>query len=691
MPTFNKALLTIAFVKNFDDLGGTLANSQVPAGELDSDRIDTSSGAFADALIPNLAASKITSGEFSTARIPNLAASKINSGTFAADRIPSLNASKITAGTFDAARIPNLNASKITAGTFPTARLADDSVTLAKMAHGTADKYLGYNSLGHPVELDAPTSGSSTFIGLSDSPSSFTASRFVKSNSAGDALEFVTLAASDIPNINASKITDGTLTDARIPNLAASKITSGEFAVARIPDLNASKIGSGNVTNDEFATLRNIRSSIQTQIDEKLSTGFYPIVPSEVEVSDLYFYSTSNNPNTISDYELKIIGDNRIVVSRYDDDDNDHNSTLAAVRVGARMEVYTSSKSFYGRVLSISTLTDGFSFLLSDVQGDDNFTSNEEVSLKYFNGRKPQDSIFTAAMLDTSTSAKMAEFRTAIGAGTSNFDGAYGSLTGAPTIPTVDRSTIYPLVRDIIIDGSNITTTDDDTAQTVSIAASGGTSGITQTQGDARYVRLTGATMTGLLRVDIDGNNTGFEVFQVDGTNKPAFFIRTNNSGDQKAFQLGRDGQGSAWCSFEGNLGGVGPGLALGPGSSGRDVRLYRSAANTLRIPDTVHVNALNIEGGPSNTEIGYVDGVTSPIQAQIDGKPDDLTDLDDTPSGYGTDGQVLTSTGSGTAWEDASGGVDGGTEITHMDAISQSDYDDLASPTSTTLYIVTG
>ena len=37
------------------------------------------------------------------------------------------------------------------------------------------------------------------------------------------------LAASDIPNLAASKITSGTLGTARIPNLATSKITSGTF------------------------------------------------------------------------------------------------------------------------------------------------------------------------------------------------------------------------------------------------------------------------------------------------------------------------------------------------------------------------------------------------------------------------------------------------------------------------------
>lgn len=57
--------------------------------------------------------------------------------------------------------------------------------------------------------------------------------------SAAGVPSFRVLDASDIPSLNASKITAGTFDAARIPNLDASKITSGTFAVARIPDLSS--------------------------------------------------------------------------------------------------------------------------------------------------------------------------------------------------------------------------------------------------------------------------------------------------------------------------------------------------------------------------------------------------------------------------------------------------------------------
>jgi hypothetical protein len=55
----------------------------------------------------------------------------------------------------------------------------------------TASKFLKVNSDGNAVELVDTPSGSSTFLELTDTPPSFTASKFLKVNSDGNAVEFV--------------------------------------------------------------------------------------------------------------------------------------------------------------------------------------------------------------------------------------------------------------------------------------------------------------------------------------------------------------------------------------------------------------------------------------------------------------------------------------------------------------------
>ena len=55
------------------------------------------------------------------------------------------------------------------------------------------------------------------------------------------------ITAANVPNLDASKITSGTLGADRIPGLAASKITSGTLGVDRIPSLSTDKLTSGTL------------------------------------------------------------------------------------------------------------------------------------------------------------------------------------------------------------------------------------------------------------------------------------------------------------------------------------------------------------------------------------------------------------------------------------------------------------
>ena len=61
-------------------------------------------------------------------------------------------------------------------------------------------------------------------------------------------------------------------------------------------------------------------------------------------------------------------------------------------------------------------------------------------------------------------------------------------IQNKPTIPdVVSRDNVYVQVKDILVDGANITTTDDDTAQTVSIAGQPGGGG----NGSSTFIGLT--------------------------------------------------------------------------------------------------------------------------------------------------------------------------------------------------------
>ena len=86
------------------------------------------------------------------------------------------------------------------------------------------------------TEVTAIFSGASAYTELSDVPQSFTgdAGKLVAVNGTESGLEHRILTYTDIPNLDASKITTGTLDTTRIPNLSANKITSDLIGTERL-------------------------------------------------------------------------------------------------------------------------------------------------------------------------------------------------------------------------------------------------------------------------------------------------------------------------------------------------------------------------------------------------------------------------------------------------------------------------
>ncbi|MDO8631350.1 MAG: hypothetical protein Q7R41_12750, partial [Phycisphaerales bacterium] len=95
------------------------------------------------------------------------------------------------------------------------------------------------------------------------------------------------LAATDIPALDASKITTGVFSSAQIPavssssvpNLDASKITTGTFAVARIPLLDASQVASGTLPVARGGTGLSAIGAAGTVLTSAGSVATWQVIP----------------------------------------------------------------------------------------------------------------------------------------------------------------------------------------------------------------------------------------------------------------------------------------------------------------------------------------------------------------------------------------------------------------------------
>jgi len=81
------------------------------------------------------------------------------------------------------------------------------------------------------------------------------------------------LTSAQIPSIPPANIS-GVLSTSQIPSLDASKVTSGAFSSSRIPALDATKITSGSLNADRIPTLAQAKvSGLSTSLAGKVSTS----------------------------------------------------------------------------------------------------------------------------------------------------------------------------------------------------------------------------------------------------------------------------------------------------------------------------------------------------------------------------------------------------------------------------------
>jgi len=217
----------------------------------------------------------------------------------------------------------------------------------------------GKGSAASSVIVDGG-SGSLTSRTLSEFKSDASLSNVEDKSSATIRGEIVT---SDIPALNASKVTGGTFDDARIPDLAASKVTSGTFDAARIPTLNQDTTGQAATAFALTSGDKTIEGNLRIGGSGDTSNNWITIDAqngTDTTGGGICFYETGTDTVGAPQYGAKIV---------YNEDDDEfaigtmHNNTFMRQ---LHMDRGSSSVRMTNAVIA-TTSTDGpFLFFQND-------------------------------------------------------------------------------------------------------------------------------------------------------------------------------------------------------------------------------------------------------------------------------------------------------------------------------------
>ena len=123
----------------------------------------------------------------------------------------------------------------------------------------------------------------------------------------------IDLDAAEIPNIDASKITSGSIADARIPSLAASKITSGTFADARIASSNVSQhatsFDDNKIVND-ISTLALRQATNENAVAYNTSSQYVDVFQDATGIANLVTCARNASGEFLSSATFSLTGSN---------------------------------------------------------------------------------------------------------------------------------------------------------------------------------------------------------------------------------------------------------------------------------------------------------------------------------------------------------------------------------------------
>ena len=264
----------------------------------------------------------------------------------------------------------------------------------------------------------------------------------------------------------------------------------------------------------------------------------------------------------------------------------------------------------YAKTVDIPTKT-------SQLNNDSGYITANDVPVKSVDGATGD--VVTNAVkttMQTLTDTQKQQARTNIGAGTSSFDGNYNSLTNKPTIPTK--------TSDITNDSGFITNADlTDYAKTTDIPTK-----TSQLNNDSHYITVSEAPVQSV------NTKTGAVVLTQDDVGDGTTYVRTHNDFTnvlKTQINTNKDNIAMLDWDVEGLQTDVGT-LKTNVSSlqtaltSKQDVIV--GAASTITDNNLVANRALisNSSGkvavsNVTSTELGYLDGVTSNIQTQLDKK----------------------------------------------------------------------